>query len=219
MSRVAAGVLGVLWATLAVAEVRADWTFVELPTLTGGNTFGSAINDGGVVVGYSALPFFTQLGEAAHGFRYEGGVMTDLGALPGSSPEGNPFVSRAYDVNNAGVAVGNSQSSVHNVLGHAVKFVGGEVIDLGTLGSEAGTSAAYGINNSGVIVGRASRWDGIGDAFRLTEGEPMVDLGGLPVDLGSGGNAVNDSGLVVGWAGYHLFDPQGYVDFVAVVWE
>jgi len=70
----------------------------ELGTL-GGDSYASAINDSGQVVGYSH-----PANGAPHAFLYKDDKMTDLGTLGGTS-------SYAYDINNSGQVVGWSHNS------------------------------------------------------------------------------------------------------------
>lgn len=54
-----------------------DWDLIDLGTLGGSESFGSAMNNLGEVVGMSRLP-----GDAAsHVFFYSGGVMHDIGLI------------------------------------------------------------------------------------------------------------------------------------------
>ncbi len=73
--------------------------------------------------------------------------------------------------------------------------LGGEMVDLGTLGGDAAEAVA--INGSGQIVGDASTVTGSQHAF-LWDGT-MHDLGALGGDF-SGATAINASGQVVGYA-------------------
>jgi probable HAF family extracellular repeat protein len=128
-------------------------TMTDLGVLPGGdNSFASAINDAGVIVGWSAT--------ASDNFRLRavrwfGGVMTNLGGrLPGAD-------SVATDVNNHGVVVGTS----NNV---PVRWSGREVEGL----TEQPASATA-VNDRGDVAGMAF-FSGLLDGFlwqrgRLTE--------------------------------------------------
>src|SRR5207302_10435770 len=100
-----------------------------------------AVNDNGIVVGYSSLPGNT----ATHAFVWtrDGGII-DIGTLDGRT-------SLATAVNESGTIVG--VSALGEALGdHAFVWTeAGGLIDLGTLGGR--TSAASAVNNSGTIVG------------------------------------------------------------------
>jgi len=136
------------------------------------------MNDAGAVVG-------TVRGEQDRAFLWQGGVMTDLGAL---------WVGRSYanGINNAGQVVGYA-SAAPGVPPNPFLWDDGVTRDLGTLGGIGG--AAWGINDSGQIVGAAGTEDQESHAFLWSDGV-MTDLGTL------GGKsvavAINNEGTVVG---------------------
>jgi probable HAF family extracellular repeat protein len=146
----------------------------------------SAINDFGEIVGFAN---FDTSGNV-HASLYTGGSWTDLGTLPGS------MSSAAYSINNSGQIVGDS--------GYHAFLYNGTMVDLGTLPGGS-TSLARGINSSGQIVGSADV-ESVQHAFVYSRGT-MTDLnsvvvtGLLPGEYLSGvgnGNAVNDSGVILG---------------------
>jgi len=138
-----------------------DTRLHRLPDLGGGSTAATDINDNGVIVGQSTLT-----NGKTHAFNFRDGTITDLGALEGGS------WSSALAVNAHGVAVGysNEAGKSHSV---AVKFEGGAVVRLGSLGG--GTSYANGINTLAVIVGSAAVSKSSSHAF-LHDGTTMIDL-------------------------------------------
>ncbi len=88
-----------------------------------------------------------------HAFVWKNGVTTDLGTLPGGAS------SFAYAVNKHGLIVGQSQNGSIDPLTGAPEVRGvlwrnGQVIDLGTLGGNAGNANA--INDRGQVVGAAT---------------------------------------------------------------
>src|SRR5580704_3095565 len=98
-----------------------------------------------------------------HPYRWQDGVLTDLGALPGVNS------SLATWINSRGWATGLSQNGVTDPLTglpetDAVLWKDGEVINLGTLGGN--TSGANAVNNRGQVVGGAL--NAIPDSFSAT---------------------------------------------------
>ena len=107
-----------------VAGARAAPTFTatDLGTLGGSDSYGKAINDAGMVVGYSSLS--TGFG---HGFVWSAGTgMVDVGALPGN------VSSDALAINDDGVVVGASQAADFRQRAFSWSSTAG-MVDLGTL--------------------------------------------------------------------------------------
>lgn len=160
------------------AKAATSWTLVDIGTLGGPGSYGSAVSDNGIVVGCSDTA-----AAGVHAFIYRGGVMQDLGTGSGSA-SGN---SCALAVNNSGLAAGRSAS------GELVIWNGVNVTGLGVQGNVGG------MNNAGTIVGsfveagqtRAFAYDG--GALR-SFGSP-----------GSAANAINSRGDIVGISGGHAF--------------
>jgi probable HAF family extracellular repeat protein len=113
-------------------------------------------------------------------------AIIDLGTFPGGT------VSRAVDINDAGVAVGYSFLDGDRASHAFVWTLTGGMQDLGTLGG--GSSAAVAVSESGHVVGESD-----GHAFSWTQARGMVDLGTLG-GLTSAAAAVNAAGQVVGWS-------------------
>jgi probable HAF family extracellular repeat protein len=124
--------------------------------------------------------------------------MQDLGTLGGRR-------SVAYDNNNLGVIVGESQIPEAGDGGGTHAFLqrglGSLMQDLGTIGGGVqGQSSAHGINDSGIVVGRATTSNSFNHAF-LYSGGQMHDLGTLiGPQSHSGALGINASGQVVGWS-------------------
>jgi len=130
------------------------------------------INHRGVVAGYAETPTpdpfpafcFDPDCFVAHAFRWQDGVLTDLGALPGGAS------SQAEWINAKGLIAGISQNGQTDPLipgfpeYRAVIWQNGNITDLGTLdgGYE---SLAFGLNDSGAVVGPALNT--VPDAFCL----------------------------------------------------
>ena len=161
---------------------------IDLGTL-GFNGGAMGINNQGQVVGYSGLVL-----HVTHAFQWENGKMIDLGTLPGYNG------SIAYDINDAGQAIGYSSNSTLK-QSHATLWSNGEVIDLGTLGGNM--SAAVAINNKGQVAGydTVTGNGGLNHGFIWEDGE-MADLNSL-IDEDSGWflqevSGINDRGQIVG---------------------
>ncbi|MBI2815384.1 MAG: HAF repeat-containing protein [Acidobacteria bacterium] len=127
-----------------------------------------AINESGQIVG--------------DGFIWQNGVMSALG------------INSAFDINNAGQAVGYQKVSGKS---HAVLWNGfGNILDLGTLGGAE--SNAYGINGTGQVVGYATIPTGEIHAFLW---DAQIGL----TDVNPSGwrntyaQSINDTGQIVGW--------------------
>ena len=161
---------------------------IDLGTLGGSRSGAVAVNDNGMVVGYS---FIT--GDAgSHAFSWtEAGGMVDLGTLGGSE-------SYPYAVNANGMVVGFA-SIRGDTESHAFSWTEpGGMVDLGTLGGSESYPNA--VNANGIVVGTSLiTGDTEFHAFAWKEAGGMVDLGTL------GGSesypyAVNANGMVVGFA-------------------
>ena len=136
-------------AALAITAHAQDYTVVDLGTLGGADAYGNALNDSGVVVGYSYL----NTGPEYHAFSYLNSgptPMTDLGASSGG-------YSIASGINDTGETVGSTGSIgfgnpvPSNFQAFWTPTAGGNIVEIGTLGGLA--SEAEGVNNSGTIVG------------------------------------------------------------------
>jgi probable HAF family extracellular repeat protein len=117
-----------------------------------------------------------------------------LGTLPGDSTR---LTSTASAINNAGQVVGWSERA--GGAGHAFLYSGGQMQDLGTLGSDFSDASA--INNAGQVVGDSEIASGAEHAF-LYSGDTMIDLNTL-IDPSSGWTlqyayGINDLGQIVG---------------------
>jgi probable HAF family extracellular repeat protein len=156
-----------------------------------GAAAGRGSNETGTIVGWQGYPL------TAFSWSQTTGLNA-LPALPGDTHR------TAVDVNDAGVAVGDSGYQTIEPPQHAVRWVGGVPEDLGALPGDT-DSHAEGINEAGTIVG----WSSAGSeshAFVWTQTNGMIDI--TPAaELGSAYD-VNESGVVT-----------GYVDSQAFVWQ
>ena len=207
---------------VGIAQAQAAvYSVVELGTLGGTSSIGSALNVRGEVVGQSA----------SHPFLFGSQGMIDLGAPPG-------FIGIADAINDHGTVVGSFYSLIggeqrafmyrsgvmteladlqlrsliisainteETIVGwwipcfpchtRAFAWSAGKIADLDTLGGA--DSAAYGVNSAGQIVGAATT---SGDA----ELHAVVWTNGVPTDLGTLGgmraaaHGINERGQIVG---------------------
>jgi probable HAF family extracellular repeat protein len=155
-----------------------------LPGLGGMDSFATAINAEGVVVGMAT----TASGEG-HPFLYFAGVTADLG-LPAGAVWGS-----AYGVNASGVVAGYSM----NAYGAASGFVWSASSGYSAIGALGGrNSYAMAINDNGQVAGHAATGSGYLHA--------MIYLAGIATDIGTlGGSSsyaygINNFGAVVGYS-------------------
>jgi probable HAF family extracellular repeat protein len=166
--------------TVASGNVRAFvWTaessMTELGTLGGLNSYATAVNNSGEVIGYASLR-----NGYDHAFSAVGAVMTDLGTLGGNS--------YAYGINDNGEIVGYSWS-INAANPEAFIYINGMMIDLNRLiPSNSGWQLleAYGINDAGQIVGEGLL-NGQAHAFLLdpttlasTQVQPSFSIAAVP---------------------------------------
>jgi probable HAF family extracellular repeat protein len=155
------------------------------------------INQRGDVVGWSSGPN----GNHAFVFTDAGGMM----ALPGLPDKPSTIARR---INDAGDIVGTADAGGTD-LGHAVRWRGGAIKDLGTLAAGA-YSEGWGINNFGDVVGESytdgGSFSGV-HAFLYTDANGLVDL--TPTSDTGRARDINDAGQVTGYktalGGYHAF--------------
>lgn len=168
-----------------------EGALTDLGTLGKDWSIATAINDDGLVVGYSQL---IEGGSEQYGFRWSGGTMEALPVLGSNTYNG------ANDVNAQGDACGWSGPS-SNVARPVLYPAAGGVVDLIGLGGTA--ASAYAMNGRGDVVGYSyTPGDQRRHAFLYRSGR-IWDLNDL-VAPGSGleltaALGINDAGLIVGY--------------------
>ncbi len=179
---------------LVAASLR--YQLIDLGTLGGDYSEGSAVNASGQVTGWAdtAELYCTVLpprgsctSHLPHAFLYSDGVMIDIG-LPG-------LLSRGVALNDAGEVAG--WTMIPNGQLHAFLYSGGVLRDLGTLGGNK--SMARAINRHGHVTGCAETSPGGATHAFLYSAGVMADLGTLG-GSDSCGLAVNDAGQVTGYS-------------------
>jgi probable HAF family extracellular repeat protein len=174
-------------------------TVTSLHSVVTGNygaSFGTAINDNGVVAGN-----VYEGGEHLQGFILHDGIVEHIGTF------GNDY-SPINAINNSGVATGYSgyPGPVGLNYFHAFIYQNGTLQDIGTLdGIDAEyDSAGNDINDLGQVAG----WSGTRPF--LYSGGSMLDLGALGA-YGGYANALNEDAVVVGYSASSL-TPGGTVE-------
>jgi probable HAF family extracellular repeat protein len=142
----------------------------------------AAINNLGQVVGTSSL------GSIGCAFRYYNRSMEDIGGE----------LSRAFGINQTGLAVGDFAQMEPSTPNHAALFKKGAVLDLGVLPG-ALFSRANGVNSNGYVVGfSGSEFDSENSrAFAWTKATGMLDIGTLGGPYAQA-TAINDANYATG---------------------
>jgi probable HAF family extracellular repeat protein len=165
----------------AHAAAAQSWTLVDLGTLGGSGSFGSAVSDDGYVAGCSN----TANGDV-HAFLWHDGAMVDLAAASGTTAG----ASCGLAVNDRGVVAGRSGT------GELTVWNGTSVTSLGVEGDIGA------INDAGLVVGSYAQGS-LRRAFAWQDGT-LHDLG-APSATSSLATAVNARGEIVGQANGHAF--------------
>ena len=129
------------FASLVVAPLLAQSSFIDIGTLGPGSSFLWAVNNQNDAVGWSEIAG----SDSEHAILWRDGALIDLGVLPGFD------VSGAFGINDRGQIVGASTSFDPRET-RAVLWEDGRPIDVTPPGF--GDCSAAAINNGGMIVGR-----------------------------------------------------------------
>ncbi len=188
--------LGACFFAAAPGANGQSFTVTDLGVLAArDSSSATALNNQNVVAGTSS---FQGARESAFLFYRGKASMYEIG----NSPLGS--VSRAFGINDAGIAVGDSNfgtdisDSLQAAFSRAAIFLNGSVADLGML-KGATASRAQDINNAGMVVGSSGN-EAEGEvtrAFVWSAGTGMVaidTLGGSSSEAMS----INDAGFVTG---------------------
>lgn len=175
-------VVGSYWAgTQTHCFTYRDGALQDIGTLGGGDCVAWAVNNGGLVTGYSYIAGSTTL----HAFVYQGGTMQDLGTLGGRS-------SYAFDVNDNGTVVGAAEDATGRLVAMIYDSTG-----MRPLFDLPGNHAARAINNRGDVIGSFD------NGSFLYEGGAVTRLESIPEVAAAGWTrlspvGINDRGWIVG---------------------
>lgn len=179
-----------------------DGAMTLLSKPSGSSTQANAINDDGVIAG------FTQKSNGTtRATLWANGTRTELGDLAGGADYSNGLA-----LNQAGLLVGSSGVAGG---GHAFAWTAaGGMVDLGDLPGGSVASAAHGVNDLGDIVGFGSNADNQNRALLWRKGS-MLDLSTLAEAQAQGwvfeqALDINNAGAIVGW-GWHNGQQRGFV--------
>ena len=189
----------------------------DLGTLGGYESLAFAVNNQGIVVGCTenqipdAYSIFCGGASQSRAFRWQNGVMHDLGTLGGND-------AAAFYVNDsdqiAGLSYTNNVPNATTGVPTLDPFLwqDGKMIDLGSFG---GTQAGMqGLNNRGQVVGESFLAGDVTYHPYLWDRGKLKDLGTLGGDWGQA-NALNEDGDVVGVSAL----PPGPHDHDAFLWR
>jgi len=208
---VGSGDLPVIDPLTGLAETHADFFYngqvVDMGTFGGPFSLASSINDLGQATGFSETtePDPWDFGglccgfpspTAYHAFRWQNGIMTDLGTLGGPDSAAFPISDSGLI---AGVSFTNDIPNPTTGIPTADPFLwrDGHMIDLGTLGGTVGIANA--VNNRGQVVGFSDVAGDLANHAFIWQRGVLTDLGTLGGD-NSSAIWINEAGEVVGTA-------------------
>jgi len=170
-----------------------SWQSGVYSDLGGGAQSGAYdVNDAGTITGFAF--FDAALTTGAHGFRYEGGVMTDIGTY--SNPDG---YSRGHGINDSGTIAGRASEDLFSGSDkHMSTWDSTNTIDYQPTTYDYST--AQQINNNGIVVGNGSNASGVGgEAIVWNTDGSVVYLGTLG-GTSSRAYSINDDDIIAGTA-------------------
>lgn len=179
-------ILALLLGTLSVSSKSRAQTYRA--TNLGVNTYATAVNNAGQVVGY------TQITGMDQPFSWTTGTVTWLGLFGG-------FAGQASGINDAGQVVGNIAGLPGGHEADATLWANGTITNLGsTLG---GLNSASGINSSGQVVGTSNVGSNScspsgGENAFIWSGGAISSLD-PSTSVNSVATAINDAGDAVGY--------------------
>lgn len=174
------------------------YRFIDLGVLTevpGAFSRSADLNAAGAVAGFSVT------GDRAehHAFRWQDGLMEDLGVI---LTEGS---SSGRAINDHGEVVGHTQVT-RTDPSHAFLYRDGQMIDLGTGFGPGSFSSANDITSTGLVVGRRGETQSSPSEAVIWQDGEIIELGTLggettlPFATNGIAKAANDQGQVVGTA-------------------
>lgn len=189
---------------------RTQYKFIDLGTFGGPNSLldccgiiPPVLNNQGVVVGGADTSAPNPSGANPNpllccevfvnpAFKWQGGVLTNLGTLPGG------YNSFAASVNSRGDVVGTAENGKTDLLqgfpeSHPVLWKQGVALDLGTFGGSNGL--AFAINNNDEVVGFAQNKtpDSFGYFGFANQSRAFLWKSGILQDLGTLGEGKDSS--------------------------
>lgn len=188
-----------------------SYRFTDLAPLGGTFSSARAVNNNGLVAGFSSFPGG---GYHDHATIWDGSTPTGL-ATPALG------FSAAYAINNAGQTAGSSSLSPQNPLvAHRASFWNGaKVVDLGPPGSEQ-PSVGNAVNDSGQVAGWAENPRNGGYQATVWNGAKATPLDTLAGWSFSSAQAINNAGQAAGYSTLRLGeDPSTPAPYRATLWN